>query len=132
MSHDLYVSLVCPYSRARSKNCPEGLFTRGRGITGASPPLDCPIRLLLRTETSPGLHSLGCVRSVLDGSCACTGACTSASSAAYWYPCTALIMSLTPLLEYGRPGMRTSPPGEVRAEGEGKKPMVVGEPGGLG
>lgn len=27
--------------------------------------------------------------------------------------------------------MRTNPPGEDREEGEGKKPMVVGEPGGL-
>lgn len=27
--------------------------------------------------------------------------------------------------------MRTNPPGEVRDEGEGKNPMVVGEPGGL-
>lgn len=27
--------------------------------------------------------------------------------------------------------MRTNPPGAVREEGEGKKPTVVGEPGGL-
>lgn len=27
--------------------------------------------------------------------------------------------------------MRTNPPGEDIEEGEGKKPMVVGEPGGL-
>lgn len=27
--------------------------------------------------------------------------------------------------------MRTNPPGEEREEGEGKKPTVVGEPGGL-
>lgn len=27
--------------------------------------------------------------------------------------------------------MRTIPPGEDREEGEGKKPIVVGEPGGL-
>lgn len=27
--------------------------------------------------------------------------------------------------------MRTNPPGEDREEGEGKKPRVVGEPGGL-
>lgn len=27
--------------------------------------------------------------------------------------------------------MRTNPPGEERDEGEGKKPTVVGEPGGL-
>lgn len=27
--------------------------------------------------------------------------------------------------------MRTNPPGEDREEGEGKKPTVVGEPGGL-
>lgn len=27
--------------------------------------------------------------------------------------------------------MRTNPPGEGREEGEGKKPRVVGEPGGL-
>lgn len=27
--------------------------------------------------------------------------------------------------------MRTNPPGEEREEGEGKKPKVVGEPGGL-
>lgn len=27
--------------------------------------------------------------------------------------------------------MRTNPPGGVREEGEGKKPTVVGEPGGL-
>lgn len=27
--------------------------------------------------------------------------------------------------------MRTNPPGEERDEGEGKKPRVVGEPGGL-
>lgn len=45
--------------------------------------------------------------------------------------------SLTPLLLYVKPGMRTNPPGEdreereEREEGEGKKPTVVGEPGGL-
>ena len=27
--------------------------------------------------------------------------------------------------------MRTNPPGDEREEGEGKKPTVVGEPGGL-
>lgn len=46
-----------PYSRVRSRYCPAGLVTRaGRDMRGASPPLDWPIRLLLRRETgSTGL-----------------------------------------------------------------------------
>lgn len=45
------------YSRVRSRYCPAGLVTRvGRDTRGASPPLDWPIRLLLRRETgSTGL-----------------------------------------------------------------------------
>lgn len=46
-----------PYSRVRSRYCPAGLVTRaGRDMRGVSPPLDWPIRLLLRRETgSTGL-----------------------------------------------------------------------------
>lgn len=41
-----------PYSRVRSRYCPAGLVMRaGRDMREASPPLDWPIRLLLRRET---------------------------------------------------------------------------------
>lgn len=52
-----------PYSRVRSRYCPSGLFTSGRDMRGASPPLDWPIMLLLRRDTA----SMGLCRRWAEG-----------------------------------------------------------------
>lgn len=55
---------VWPYSRVRSRYCPNGLVIRaGRDMRGASPPLDWPIRLLLRRDTV----SMGLCRRWVEG-----------------------------------------------------------------